>query len=966
MHTMDTPTCQDERRRHQVRQEGYNGFDYLEVNLQEGTLTVYLLAKLDNPNELTPRNFIIHGGRRVRDIRIIKVETCTPPDPRIDDCLVLAFDKPGDYSTYTLCIVALDADGRPTDEPYPGFDRRYACLDFTFAVDCPSDLDCQQTEVCQRAPYAEPEINYLAKDYASFRQLILDRLALIMPDWKERHIPDLGITLVELLAYTGDYLSYYQDAVATEAYLDTARQRISVRRHARLVDYHMHEGSNARAWLCLVVDQNVVELDPADTTFLTQLEGYPTVVSYFDEIEDLLPGRFETFAPLYPGGESTEDSYRVRRNDQGWTSELVKPQPKIILRQAHNQLRFYTWGDQECCLPQGTTEAWLLDGGAKRKTPSGTTPPDVKSQQSSYPTQYPKPSPYYPQHIPGPDDFEWTVELQPGDFLIFEEVRGPKTGIAGDADPSHRHVVRLMSVERDVDPLYTKDGDPNNKNASPGLPVLRITWDPADALTFPLCISAPGGPPDCKPLNDVSVARGNVILVDHGRPAPEDDLSCVTGDCIPGECECERPGDVQFRPRHFRPRLTRAPLVFSQPLPAGMVPASGLLKQDPRQAMPALRVLSFLDPKCRAQAWIPVSQKVPLLQSGPAQQGPPDKKSDQQQQPHAKTVTTAQEPLPAERWLPQYDLIDSSSESRHFVAEIDNEGQAYLRFGDGDSGKQPTAHLRFLAAYRIGGGPEGNVGAEMITHLVYRANRPAGIVSVRNPLPASGATFPQPISEVKMFAPQAFRNRLERAVLASDYADIVLRDFSAVVQRAHAELRWSGSGYEVLVAVDAFGGGEASPELLDSVKAHLQRYRRIGHDLVVRPAVPVGLILELEVCVSPEYLVGHVKAAVLDIFSSQRLPGGALGFFHQDRLTFGQNVLVSEIVAAAQDVPGVLSVVVTGLRRIGDQHDPNGAIPDDAVVNGFLALGPLEIARLDNDPGQPENGRLILRMRGGR
>ena len=43
------------------------------------------------------------------------------------------------------------------------------------------------------------------------------KLALTMPDWKERHIPDVGIALVELFAYTGDYLSYYQDAVATEA-----------------------------------------------------------------------------------------------------------------------------------------------------------------------------------------------------------------------------------------------------------------------------------------------------------------------------------------------------------------------------------------------------------------------------------------------------------------------------------------------------------------------------------------------------------------------------------------------------------------------------------------------------------------------------------------------------------------------------------------------------------------------------
>src|SRR6185295_7196447 len=63
--------------------------------------------------------------------------------------------------------------------------------------------------------------------------------------------------------YVGDYLSYYQDAVATEAYLETARQRISVRRHAQLVDYHLHEGCNARAWLAVTASQDL--LDPTVT-----------------------------------------------------------------------------------------------------------------------------------------------------------------------------------------------------------------------------------------------------------------------------------------------------------------------------------------------------------------------------------------------------------------------------------------------------------------------------------------------------------------------------------------------------------------------------------------------------------------------------------------------------------------------------------------------------------------------------
>ena len=94
-------------------------------------------------------------------------------------------------------------------------------------------------------------IDYLAKDYASFRRLMLDRLAASAPGAITGHPADPGTMLVELVAGVADDLSYYQDAVATEAYLGTARLRTSVRRHARLLDYLMHDGCNARAWVAM-------------------------------------------------------------------------------------------------------------------------------------------------------------------------------------------------------------------------------------------------------------------------------------------------------------------------------------------------------------------------------------------------------------------------------------------------------------------------------------------------------------------------------------------------------------------------------------------------------------------------------------------------------------------------------------------------------------------------------------------
>ncbi len=164
-----------------------------------------------------------------------------------------------------------NAQGNPIYDPFPDVDRRYGAVDFSFKAGCASDLDCSVGQVCPPTPVTEPEINYLAKDYASFRQLLLDRLAITMPDWQEQHIPDTGIVIVEILAYVADYLSYYQDAVATEAYLGTARQRISVRRHVRLVDYHIHEGCNARTWLFISVSSDLSgtsAIAPGDVYFI--------------------------------------------------------------------------------------------------------------------------------------------------------------------------------------------------------------------------------------------------------------------------------------------------------------------------------------------------------------------------------------------------------------------------------------------------------------------------------------------------------------------------------------------------------------------------------------------------------------------------------------------------------------------------------------------------------------------------
>jgi hypothetical protein len=805
----------------------------------------------DVPDGVSADNIVITGGRRIRGIRAVDVRIRRAPDPDLDDCLEITVDKPGDFSVYRLCLTEAAPDqGRPL----PGLDPRYSCADFTFKIAQCGDLDCLTEAVCPQPSLPPPDINYLAKDYESFRQLLLDRLAVTMPGWTESHVPDIGITLVELLAYAGDYLSYYQDAVATEAYLDTARQRISVRRHARLVDYRVHEGCNARAFVCVQTDTDLDPLAASAFFFITGVPGIPATsgqVVRAADLEGVPASSYEVFEPL------TAD------RDQAFG-----------FLAAHTEIQFYTWGDEECCLAVGATDATLLD----------EAPPA-------------EPGPGGPETAAAK---ERVLRLQPGDVLIFEEVVGPTTGNPADADPRHRHAVRLTQVTQAVDELF-------------GRLVVEVTWAQADALPFSVCLSSRLPAPDCSRVENVSVARGNVVLVEHGRSVTEP-CGPVGSLSTAGDCACD--GSVLDQitlPQVFAPMLAQGPVSFAEPLEPSP-PAYRMLAQDPRRALPELSLKQYAD----GDADTP---------TGPT-------------------------------WHPVPDLLHSLQEDRSFVAEIDDDGVAHLRFGDGDLGRQPDAGARFQASYRVGNGPAGDVGHDRISYLVMREGTiSAGLIQPRNPLPATGGTAPQPIAEVKLMAPSAFRSRRERAITAADYAELAARN--PRLQGAAAELRWTGSWYEARVAVDPAHSEQACPGLLDAAADYLYRYRRMGHDLHVEAAQYVPLALTVQVCVLPDATAGAVRGELLRVLGNRRLPDGRLGFFHPDNLTFGQDVRVSKLVAAAMNVAGVDTVKVTELRRLGE--------PDTgAAAAGVLPLASMEIAQLDNDPDFPEHGVLTLHLEGGR
>ncbi len=851
--------CCDDRRRAAVgKHETLLGIDYLEVESDQQQLRIHFVptdsvGKSSVPSGVGVDNVTITGGERITSIRVVTVA-------KDGDTLVVTVDDDGesangvgDFSQYTLELVNV-----------PHLDPLLSAVDFSFKVECASDFDCQTTCVCPPEPRSTPDINYLAKDYASFRQLMLDRMSVLLPQWKERNPADMGVALVELLAFVGDHLSYQQDAVATEAYLGTARRRVSVRRHARLVDYFMHDGANARAWVQVQVSADDVTL-PKGTPLLSRVTGQPQ--------------------RLQPNSRAYEQAIATR-------PVVFESLHDALLFRAHNELHFYTWGNAACCLPKHATRAVFRD----HENPAER------------------------------------LRLRVGDVLVFEERLGPRTGQREDAAPGHRHAVRLTRVSPEANAVFLKGKEisrtagPLVKDTLTGEAYVEIEWGDDDALPFPLCLSAVadaehGG----ARLDDVSVAWGNIVLADHGQtvaevldpvPPPDPRLLRVAAQSA---CRCDDKKAERQRKRlqtlpRFRPSLHNRPLTQA---------ATVTVSQWVDGELQTLRVP--FDPQASAAAafrWT-MEQVLPSIH------------------------------LEEGAWLPRRDLLASDPRAKEFVVEVEADGTAYLRFGDGQNGMRPTSGTQFSVQYRVGNGVAGNVGAEAIAHIV--TDEPA-VEGVRNPSPARGGSEPESAERVRQDAPSAFR-RQERAVTEADYAEVAQRHSG--VQRAAATFRWTGSWHTVFVTVDRLGGLPVDAAFETEIRRHMERYRMAGCDLEIDGPRFVSLDIEVHVCVRPDYFRSSVKAALLEVFSNRDLPDGRRGAFHPDNFSFGQPVFLSRLVAAAQEVAGVEEVRVTKFERQGQPSD-------EALLAGQLKLGRLEIARLNNDPNFREHGVFSLNLGGGK
>ena len=302
-------------------------------------------------------------------------------------------------------------------------------------------------------------------------------------------------------------------------------------------------------------------------------------------------------------------------------------------------------------------------------------------------------------------------------------------------------------------------------------------------------------------------------------------------------------------------------------------------------------------------------------------------------------------------WHEHPSLFGASPTDRVYRIDVDEQGRTFVVFGDGVRGARlPTGLNNIVATYRKGLGEEGKVAAESLTQLM---TRPLGLKSVANPLAAEGGADPEG-PETARDAIRRSTRTLERVVSVLDHEDFALA-FTGIA-KAQAQVLNLAAGPTIAITLAAPEGTQVTPSGPIATGLHAA-LSAAGDPHVAVALLPylastfhIGIRVKCAEDYESETVLAGVEAALRSAFSF-------------DRRALGQPVQQSEVIAAAQAAPGVVAV---DLERLYGGTEPGGQGPPWLhdrllakrmhVVNGvaveaeLLTLDPGPLALLEEMP----------------
>ncbi len=287
-----------------------------------------------------------------------------------------------------------------------------------------------------------------------------------------------------------------------------------------------------------------------------------------------------------------------------------------------------------------------------------------------------------------------------------------------------------------------------------------------------------------------------------------------------------------------------------------------------------------------------------------------------------ETSTPAQTPelkiyVDGNLWKKIDTLFSAAPEDQVYIVREDAGGNSFVQFGDGNTGgaRLPSGKNNVVAAYRVGSGAYGPLKPDTQPQA---AGKLAGLEKVYLPQPVTSGAPPESENNARVAAPGKVQS-LGRLVSLADFEAETL----AIPNVLKVNAAWAAPDGVPLVQLTVLTQSESEADLT-KVRDTLQTYNRCRGPARFPIQVSKGLRqyvhISFDAAFEPNRREQDIKLAIKQALGmtggeADGIDGGQ-GLFSLQGLRFGQGVHTSQIVAAVQQVPGVVWVKLNAAQSI--------------------------------------------------
>ncbi len=743
--------------------------------------------------------------------------------------------------------------------------------------------------------------------FAEFRAAMLARIPVepALAAWRARDDRDFGVMLLEMWAYVCDVLALYDEVLAHEAYLRTARRRPSLRRLVELIGYRPRPAVAARAAVALLAEGSRRVLVPAGTAFrsgafdgepphvfelgadttihesLNQLAVKPPqpitlsgTVTHFlldPRASRVVAGSYLLIDCQGPLPESharraaavrqivAEDGKRWIRVDldtpvtlanpvEASSVALLAPSRTVSVRKVTGPSPAKTFFKLPI-ISSGSGSKFKLKLSFSTLTLDAVYN-DVKTEQRILVSRQPDDVRWF-SVIAHPEVKQVVVESSKftvgGTEVVTPAVKAPFTQIWTDA--------YLNDADRQTTGPEWTTGD------APELSVHLFLTEVGRAALATTPRLAAGDP----------LAVSNLRVPLFQPPDPPEELLLRDAE----ERGVELEGQLNLTTGVI------SPTVAPSWSPSLLLPvtAFGNVAVLTRGESVPFEVLGGGDGSVAGQSF--------TLQKGPLTFLPAPTADNE-----SGLASTLRIRVDGVEWTEVESFFGQGPEAQVYIVRIDDEGKGIVTFGDGVRGARlPSGVNNVVARYRFGAGAK----APPVGSIAQLARPVKGLRAVTQPVAAGGGADAEKEEEIRRRAPRS-------ALLLGRAVSILDMEAAAAatpgVQAATAEWRWDGVRQRPVVTVWYVGSAAAL-----TVRARLRVLTDPSTPIEVFPAVAVTPALALDVETDARRLAADVVAAV-----SGTLLDEEAGLLAIANLGVGKPLFRSRILADILAVPGALGV----------------------------------------------------------